>query len=119
MNNPNRFIDIAIEEAKKSLQEGNSGFGAVIIRDNLLISRAHDTDKISKDPTAHAEINAIRQASKQVNGDFSDCMIVSTHEPCPMCSAAIVWTGIKQVAFGYSIHDSLNQGRKRINLTCN
>lgn len=119
MNNPNKFIDIAIEEAKKSFQEGNSGFGAVIIRDNILISRAHDTDKISKDPTAHAEINAIRQASEQVNGDFSDCILVSTHEPCPMCSTAIVWAGLKQVAFGYSIHDSLNHGRKRINLTCN
>lgn len=45
-------------------------------------------------------------------------MLVSTHEPCPMCSTAIVWAGIEQVAFGYSIKDSFAQGRKRINLTC-
>jgi len=79
----------------------------LIIRDNILISKARDTDTISKDPTSHAEINAIRQASAQVKGDFSECMLVSTHEPCPMCSTAIVWAGIKQIAFGYSIKDSL------------
>jgi tRNA(adenine34) deaminase len=119
MNNPYSFIDIAIEEAKQSLQDGNSGFGAVVIRDNNLVSKAHDTDSTSKDPTSHAEINAIRLASIKLKGDFNECMLVSTHEPCPMCSTAIVWSGIKQVAYGYSIADALNQGRKRINLTCN
>lgn len=119
MNNPHNFIDIAIEEAKKSLQDGNSGFGAVVIRDNSLVSKAHDTDSTSKDPTSHAEINAIRLAAIKLKGDFNECMLVSTHEPCPMCSTAIVWSGIKQVAYGYSIEDALNQGRKRINLTCN
>ena len=118
MNNPFEYIEIAIEEAKKSLREGNSGFGAVVIRDNVLISKAHDTDKVSNDPTAHAEINALRLASRQVRGDFRDCMLVSTHEPCPMCATAVVWAGIKQVAFGFSIQDSIKQGRKRINLTC-
>lgn len=111
-------MDIAINEAKKSLQEGNSGFGAVIIKDNVLVSKAHDTDNTSKDPTAHAEINVIRHASVQLDSDFSNCMLVSTHEPCPMCSTAIVWAGLKQIAFGYSIKDSLAQGRRRINLTC-
>lgn len=119
MNNPYDFIDIAIEEAKKSLRDGNSGFGAVIVRDNNLISKAHDTDSTSKDPTSHAEINAIRFASIKLEGDFNECMLISTHEPCPMCSTAIIWSGIKQVAYGYSIKDALNQGRKRINLTCN
>lgn len=118
MNNPYDFIDIAIEEAKKSLREGNSGFGAVVVKDNDIISKAHDTDTISKDPTAHAELSAIRLASKILNGNFERCMLVSTHEPCPMCSTAIVWSGIKHIAFGYSIKEALKQGRKRINLTC-
>ena len=118
MNKPYDFIDIAIEEAKVSLREGNSGFGAVIVKDNNVISKAHDTDTTLKDPTAHAELSAIRQASGILNGNFEGCILISTHEPCPMCSTAIVWSGIKHVAFGYSIVEALNQGRKRINLTC-
>lgn len=118
MNRPEKFIDTAIKEAKNSLKEGNSGFGAAVISNDVLVSKAHDTDKTLKDPTAHAEMNAIRIASGRVKGDFSNCMLVSTHEPCPMCATAIVWAGIKQVAFGYSIQDSLTQGRKRIDLSC-
>ena len=118
MNNPHDYIDIAIDEAKKSLQEGNNGFGAVIIKENVIASKAHDTDSTTKDPTAHAEINVIRQASGHLDGNFNNCMLVSTHEPCPMCSTAIVWAGVKQIAFGYSIKDSLAQGRRRINLAC-
>ncbi len=118
MNNLEDFIDIAIEEAKTSLKEGNSGFGAVITKDNDIISKAHDTDKTSSDPTAHAEMTAIRQAALINKGDFSGCTLVSTHEPCPMCSTAIIWSGIKQIAFGYSIQESIQQGRKRISLSC-
>ena len=84
----------------------------------MLVSKAHDTDTISKDPTSHAEINAIRLASINLEGDFNSCMLVSTHEPCPMCSTAIVWAGIKQIAYGYSIKEAINQGRNRIDLTC-
>ena len=117
MYNPYKYIDIAIEEAKKSLREGNSGFGAVIVKDDAIISKAHGSDTISKDPTAHAELSAIRLASKILNGNFERCMLVSTHEPCPMCSTAIVWSGIKHIAFGYSIKEALKQKRKRIDLT--
>ena len=118
MSTLEKYIDIGISEAKKSLQEGNSGFGAVVIRGDTLIAKAHDTDKTSGDPTAHAEINAIRMSSDKLGGDFSDCTLISTHEPCPMCSTAIAWAGFKQVAFGYSIEDALKQGRKRIDITC-
>lgn len=118
MDHLEKFMNIAIEEAKDSLKEGNSGFGAVIIKHNELISKAHDTDKTSKDPTAHAEMSAIREAAKKIKGDFKGCVLVSTHEPCPMCSTAIVWSGIGRVAFGQSIQDSIQEGRRRIDLTC-
>ena len=111
-------MNIAIEEAKTSLREGNSGFGAVVVKDDGVISKAHDTDKTSNDPTAHAEITAVRRAAVKLNGKLDGCMLVSTHEPCPMCSTATVWSGIEKIAFGYSIQESLKQGRRRINITC-
>lgn len=107
----------AIAEAQCSLRENNSGFGAVIIRGDQIISQAHDTDTTSGDPTAHAEMSAIRSASARLGKDLSGCHLIATHEPCPMCSTAILWAGITEVTFGYSIKESIEQGRKRINLS--
>lgn len=113
-----RAMQIAIDEAKQSLREYNHGFGAVVIRDNEIISQAHDEEETRQDCTSHAEINAIRKASSIIGKNLSGCTIVSTHEPCPMCASAIVWSGINQIAFGYSIEESIEQGRKRIALNC-
>jgi len=112
------YMDIAIAEAKVSLQEGNSGFGAVIVQDDTVIARAHDIDTTTNDPTAHAELNVIRMAVQKTKGVLSGCLLVATHEPCPMCATAIVWSGISRIAYGYSIQDSLQQGRKRIAIAC-
>jgi len=111
-----QIMQLAIEEARISLAAGNSGFGAVIVAAGRVISRAHDTDKTSGDPTAHAEMNAIRSAAAKTGGHLSDCILVSTHEPCPMCSTAILWSGISAVAFGYSIKEALKQGRRRVDI---
>ncbi|CAB1055925.1 hypothetical protein D1BOALGB6SA_659 [Olavius sp. associated proteobacterium Delta 1] len=108
---------LAIEEARVSLREGNSGFGAVIIKGRDVISKAHDTDKTSGDPTQHAEMNVIRSAAAEFGGDLSDCVLVSTHEPCPMCSTAILWAGISEVAYGYPIKEAIEQGCKRVDLS--
>jgi tRNA(adenine34) deaminase len=113
-----RAMQVAIDEAKQSLRECNHGFGAVVIKDNEIISQAHDEEETRQDCTSHAEINAIRNASSIIGKDLSGCTIVSTHEPCPMCASAIVWSGISQIAFGYSIDESIEQGRKRIALNC-
>ena len=110
------FMREAFCEAKKSLKEGNKGFGAVLIKDDSTIASAHDTEISEQDSTAHAEINLIRQASKIVGKNLSGCIIVSTHEPCPMCSTAILWSGISAVVFSISINDSLKDGRKRIKI---
>lgn len=109
---------IAIEEAKVSLREGNNGFGAVIIRDGSIIASAHDQEDTDNDCTSHAEINVIRKASKKLGKKLSGCMLVSTHEPCPMCSSAIVWSGISGVAYGYSIKEAVFQGKNRIEFSC-
>jgi tRNA(adenine34) deaminase len=108
----------AISEAEASHREGNHGFGAVVLAGGEIISRAHDREETERDPTSHAETNAIRLAAKALGKDLSLCAIVSTHEPCPMCASAIVWSGIAEVAYGYSIEKAVEQGRNRIEIPC-
>lgn len=118
MTDIERGMKIAFNEATQSLREGNYGFGAVIVKDNEIVSRAHDMEETQQDCTSHAEINAIKAASKRLGRNLSGCVIISTHEPCPMCASAIVWSGIEEIAFGYSIEESIKQGRNRIALNC-
>jgi tRNA(adenine34) deaminase len=112
------YMNVALEEAMISLREGNCGFGAVIAKNNELIAKAHDTEKTVGDSTAHAEMTVIRSASAKLGRDLSGCVLITTHEPCPMCATAIIWSGINEVAFGYSIKEAIKQGRKRIDLSC-
>jgi tRNA(adenine34) deaminase len=112
------YMRIAVKEAEASLREGNNGFGAVIVKDGDLIASTHDKEDTENDPTSHAEINAIREASKKLGKKLTGCILISTHEPCPMCASAIAWSGIADIAYGYSIKEALTQGRKRLNLPC-
>jgi tRNA(adenine34) deaminase len=111
-------MKLAIHEARLSLREGNRGFGAAIMRGGEIVAKARDTDNTTADPTAHAEMNAIRSAAAQLGGDLEGCVLVSTHEPCPMCATAVLWSGIGELAYGYSIKEALAQGRKRVDLPC-
>ena len=113
-----RFMKIAIEEAKISLREGNNGFGAVIVKDGVLIAASHDREGTEVDPTSHAELNVIREASKKLGRKLGGCTLISTHEPCPMCASVVVWSEIATVVYGCSIQETLLQGRKRINIPC-
>ncbi len=109
---------LAIDEARLSLREGNGGFGAVIVKDDRLVAQARDAEKTDADPTAHAEIAAIRIASAKLGRDLSGAVLVATHEPCPMCSTAMLWSGISEIAYGCSIKEAIEQGRRRIDLPC-
>lgn len=113
-----KYMLVAFSEAKASLAEGNHGFGAVVVRRGRLIAKAHDREESESDPASHAEINAIRLAARKLGKDLTGCMLLSTHEPCPMCAAAIVWSGIREIGYGYSIREAMAQGRRRIPLTC-
>ncbi|GAK51941.1 cytidine/deoxycytidylate deaminase, zinc-binding region [Candidatus Moduliflexus flocculans] len=113
-----KYMSVAIEQAKLSLREGNNGFGALIVKGKKIIAEAHDTEETDRDPTAHAEMNVIKMASKLLEKNLEDCLLMTTHEPCPMCAAAIVWTKIKNIAYGYSIEDAIKQGRNRIDMSC-
>jgi tRNA(Arg) A34 adenosine deaminase TadA len=112
------YMRIAILEAEASLREGNHGFGAVVLQGDRVLARAHDTGETHHDATAHAERKAITIASRKIGKDLSECILVSTHEPCPMCAGAIVWSNMKAIAYGYDTSEALAQGRRRINIPC-
>ena len=113
MNN-NDYMKVAIEEANINMKENfvNGGpFGAVIVKDGKIISRAHNTVLKSKDATAHAEVNAIREASKVLNThDLSGCILYTSAEPCPMCLSAIIWANIKEIYYACTREDAAKIG---------
>lgn len=104
----------AIEESLINYENHyhNGGpFGAVIVKDGKIISSAHNTVVESKDATAHAEVNAIRLASKKLNThDLSGCILYASSEPCPMCLSAIIWSNIKKVYYANTKEDADNIG---------
>ncbi|MFX0071122.1 MAG: nucleoside deaminase, partial [Candidatus Hermodarchaeota archaeon] len=85
--------------------------------DKILV-RTHDTEVTDNDPTAHAEMNGIKEAIKIIGKELKNCTLISTHEPCPMCMTAIIWSKIPVLVYSVSIEDSLKQGRNMINISC-
>lgn len=104
----NQFIGMANEEAVigSSTNEGGP-FGAVITKAGKVISRGHNEVLKTNDPTAHAEVVAIRRAAEALGSyDLSGCEIHSSCEPCPMCLAAIYWSRISKVYYGCTKEDA-------------
>jgi tRNA(adenine34) deaminase len=112
-----QYMKLALEEAMISKQEGNKGYGAVLIKDGQIIAKAHDTVKQTGDPSSHAETNVIRLASKKFGPNLSGCTIISTCEPCPMCASTAVWAKVDTIVFGASIQETMALGRTRINVS--
>lgn len=111
-------MHMAIEEAKASRNEGNKGYGAVVWYAGKVIARAHDTAGTMKDPSRHAEVNAIREACRVLDdGNLCGALLVSTCEPCPMCSSLAVWANISAIAYGASIKETAALGKSRILVT--
>jgi len=104
----NPFMQAAVEEARRAVDTSEGGpFGAVIVRDGHIIARGHNTVVDTHDPTAHAEVNAIREASRILGRfDLSDCEIYTTCEPCPMCYAAVYWARIPKIYRGATKEDA-------------
>jgi tRNA(adenine34) deaminase len=109
------MMAIAVEEAQASRQEGNKGYGAVVAIGNRIIGKAHDTATTGRDPSLHAEVNAIRQAV-HILGDtnLSGAILFSTCEPCPMCSSLAVWANLTTIVYGISIQETAQLGKSRI-----
>jgi tRNA(adenine34) deaminase len=108
----------AIEEARLSRAEGNKGYGAVLLFGNQVVAKCHDTAGTAGDPVLHAEVNAIRQAV-QILGetDLSGSVLVSSCEPCPMCSSLAVWSNISTIVYGASIEETTLLGKERIRVS--
>ncbi len=113
--NPEYFMRLAIEEAKK----GDAPYGAVIVKDQKVVAVAHNTVKRDSDPSAHAEINVIRSLTTQLkNPSLEGYSIYTTGEPCPMCATACVWTGISEIIYGASIQDLVSVNQSQIDISC-
>jgi guanine deaminase len=99
---------LAILEAKKGIKSNHGGpFGAVIVKNNEVIAKAHNTVVKEHDPTCHGEMGAIRKACKSLKTfDLKGCEIYTTGEPCPMCLGAILWSNIDKIYYGCNIIDT-------------
>ncbi len=108
----------AVLEARKNLKTLHGGpFGACVTRNGKIVAIARNTVLKTQDPTCHAEINAIRLASRKLGTfDLSSCVIYSTTEPCPMCFSAIHWARIGKVVYGTTTNDAKRAGFNELNI---
>lgn len=108
----NRFMMIAKDLANDNLITNAGGpFGACVVKDGVVIGKGANSVLKNNDPTAHAEVSAIRDACKNINSyDLSGCEIYTSCYPCPMCLSAIIWSNIKVVYYGNTKEDAARIG---------
>lgn len=115
---PDELMELAIDKCRQGLAAGQSPFGCAIARDGELIACSHNTVVATTDITAHAEINALREACRCTGEIFLDGAIVATTcEPCPMCAAALHWARVAKVYYGATIADADQAGFNELNLS--
>lgn len=105
------FMTSAIKCAIDNIDAGGGPFGAVIVKDGEIIAQAGNSVTKTNDPTAHAEVNAIRMATEKLGTfDLSGCEIYSSCEPCPMCLGAIYWAHLDKLYFAGTKTDAMEAG---------
>jgi len=103
----NEFMSEAIRLSSENIDRGGGPFGAVIVKDGKIIAKAANSVTLTNDPTAHAEVNAIRLAAKELGTfDLSGCEIYTSCEPCPMCLGAIYWAHLDKVYYANTKDDA-------------
>ena len=106
-----KMMRLAITLSKRSVATGGGPFGAVIVKDDQIVSRASNSVTKTNDPTAHAEVNAIRKACRKLGTfDLSGCVLYTSCKPCPMCLGAIYWAHIDKYFFGNDAKDAARIG---------
>lgn len=101
-----KYMRAAIKEALKARQNGDYSIGSVIVQGNTVIAKSPNMTRSANDPTQHAEFEVIRKALKILGQRFlEDCILYTTHEPCPMCATASVWVKLQGVVYGARLSD--------------
>lgn len=108
MNQEFKFMNRAVELSREHMNLGHGGpFGAVIVKDGNIIAEGWNRVTSTNDPTAHAEVDAIRKACQILNSfELKGCEIYSSCEPCPMCLAAIYWARVEKIYFANTREDA-------------
>ncbi|WP_328293908.1 nucleoside deaminase [Kineococcus sp. NBC_00420] len=106
-----KFLDLAVDLAVQNVADGGGPFGAVVVRDGVVIAQGQNRVTRDNDPTAHAEVQAIRAACQEL-GSFSltGCTLYSSCEPCPMCLASALWSRVDRVLFAADRDDAARGG---------
>ena len=106
------FIDRAFEMRDLASASGDQGYGAAVVKDRRIVGQAPSRVVINGDPSAHAEMEAIRDAARRLGTrDLSGCVLYSSSPPCPMCEAAAYWANIDRLIFG---RDATDRGPPRL-----
>ena len=101
MANHEHYMSIALEEAERGAAEGNVAVGSILVSTERMVARGRNLVTSTSDPTAHAEMVALRHAGKQLgHTDFSNLTLYTTFEPCPMCCGAILASGVHTLIMG-------------------
>ena len=111
MSQTQRFLCEAIELARANMDEGGRPFGAVVVRDVAVVATGVNEIVATNDPTAHAELVALRAASRALGSpNLAGCVVYASGHPCPMCMAAMRLSGVSEVYYAYSNDDGAPYG---------
>ena len=111
MSDEKRFLCEAIELAHANIAKGGRPFGAVVVKDGEVVATGVNEIQSSNDPTAHAELTAIRAASRKLGSpNLAGCSVYASGHPCPMCMAAMRMAGVGEVTYAYSNDDGAPYG---------
>lgn len=106
-----KYMRRAIAISRKSVQNGGGPFGAVVVKDGVVVAASNNRVTMNNDPTAHAEVMAIRKACKKLNTfDLSGCVLYASCEPCPMCLSAMYWAHIDRYFYANQKEDAKSIG---------
>ena len=111
MHDTERYLRMAVDLARENVERGERPFGSVIVKDGDVIATGVNSVAATNDPTAHAEIEAIRAACRKLKAERLDgCVVYASGHPCPMCLSAMYLAGIGQGFYAHSIEDGVPYG---------